>query len=76
MPLTLTPVPRRQEDIAAPRRVPAHASSDPRLTLLGGFGLHVADKTVLIPPGAQRLISLLALHDTALSRDYGPGKSA
>lgn len=45
----------------------------PRLTLLGGFGLCLNDRAVPLPPGAQRLIALLALHDSALSRDYIAG---
>jgi DNA-binding SARP family transcriptional activator len=74
VPLTPAQVRQRQEDAPAPPRpVPAPACRDPRLTLLGGFGLHVAGNAVLIPPGAQRLISLLALHDRALSRDYVAG---
>lgn len=47
--------------------------SGPRLTLLGGFGLHIGDDTVPLAPGAQRLMALLALHDTAVGRGYVAG---
>lgn len=74
MTLTLGPGAARQEDIAAPPRpVPVPVNRDPRLALLGGFVLCVAGKAALVPPGAQRLISLLALHETALSRSYVAG---
>ncbi len=49
------------------------SAAGPQLTLLGGFGLCLDDSTVSLSPGAQRLIALLALHDTALSRDYVAG---
>ena len=74
MQLTLTPGPGRQDE--APRtRGPAagDAGGEPRLTLLGGFGLDLGGKPALMPPGAQRLIGLLALHEEALSRDYVAG---
>lgn len=48
-------------------------SQGTRLTLLGGFGLYAGNNAIPLPPGAQRLIVLLALHDTALSRDYVAG---
>lgn len=44
-----------------------------RLTLLGGFDLRCGDDTVPLPPSAQRLVAMLALHDTALRRDYIAG---
>jgi DNA-binding SARP family transcriptional activator len=44
-----------------------------QLTLLGGFGLQLGGTPTPMSPGAQRLIALLALHDTALSRDYIAG---
>src|SRR5689334_5728381 len=53
--------------------VAAVRQREPQLTLLGGFGLCLDDRTVSLSPGAQRLIALLALHDTALSRDYVAG---
>lgn len=56
-----------QESVAAP------GDGGPQLTLLGGFGLYLGGRTVSLSPGAQRLIALLALHDTALSRDYVAG---
>jgi DNA-binding SARP family transcriptional activator len=45
-----------------------------RLTLLGGFGLYIGDDTVPLPPSPQRLIALVALHETALSRAYVAGR--
>ena len=75
MQLTLTPGPGRQDE--APRThgpAAGDAGGEPRLTLLGGFGLHLGGKPALMPPGAQRLIGLLALHEEALSRDYVAGK--
>lgn len=74
MQLTLTPGPGRQDE-APQMRGPAagDAGGEPRLTLLGGFGLHLGGKPALMPPGAQRLIGLLALHEEALSRDYVAG---
>jgi DNA-binding SARP family transcriptional activator len=39
-----------------------------RVTLLGGFRLHAGDDPVRLAPGPQRLVALLALHDTALCR--------
>jgi DNA-binding SARP family transcriptional activator len=44
-----------------------------RLTLLGGFDLRCGDHPVPLPPSAQRLVAVLALHDTALRRDYIAG---
>jgi DNA-binding SARP family transcriptional activator len=51
----------------------ARVGGGPRLTLLGGFGLQLGDMPTPMSRGAQRLIALLALHDTALSRDYVAG---
>ena len=51
----------------------AQAGGGPRLTLLGGFGLQFGGMPTPVSRGAQRLIALLALHDTALSRDYVAG---
>jgi DNA-binding SARP family transcriptional activator len=45
----------------------------PRLTLLGGFALHVGDGATALPGGSQRLLALLALHDSPLSRGYVAG---
>ena len=44
-----------------------------RLTLLGGFGLHVGDEAAPLASGARRLVALLALHDTPLRRSYVAG---
>jgi DNA-binding SARP family transcriptional activator len=44
-----------------------------QLTLLGGFGLRLGIDTPPLPPNLQRLVALLALHDTALPRDYVAG---
>jgi DNA-binding SARP family transcriptional activator len=44
-----------------------------RLTLLGGFGLYTGDDAVPLASGAQRLVALLALHETAMSRGYIAG---
>ena len=44
-----------------------------RLTLLGGFGLRNGADDVLLAPNAQRLVALLALHETGLRRDYVAG---
>jgi len=43
------------------------------LTLLGGFGLRNGDDDVPLAPNAQRLVALLALHETGLRRDYVAG---
>ncbi len=56
--------------------MPMPVSGDPqgpRLRLLGGFGLQVGGDTVLLAPCPQRLVALLALHDTALRRGYVAG---
>ena len=45
----------------------------PRLTLLGGFGLHLGHDTVPLPASPQRLVALLALHGSALRRGYVAG---
>ncbi len=44
-----------------------------RLALLGGFGLYVGDDAVPLTPGPQRLVALLALHDSALHRGHVAG---
>ncbi len=44
-----------------------------RLNLLGGFGLHVAEEPVALSPSPQRLLAFLALHETAVGRDYVAG---
>jgi DNA-binding SARP family transcriptional activator len=44
-----------------------------RLTLLGGFGLHVGEDAVLLAPNPQRLVALLGLHEGSLRRDYVAG---
>jgi DNA-binding SARP family transcriptional activator len=53
-------------------RVPA-GSHAPRLTLLGGFSLHVGRDTVALSQAPQRLLALLALHGSALRRGYVAG---
>jgi DNA-binding SARP family transcriptional activator len=45
----------------------------PQLTLLGGFSLRFGNDTVSLPSSAQRLVALLALHDTAVRRGYVAG---
>lgn len=44
-----------------------------RLNLLGGFGLQVAEEPVALSPSPQRLVAFLALHETAVGRDYVAG---
>ena len=44
-----------------------------RLTLLGGFGLHVGEDAVLLAPNPQRLVALLGLHEGSLRRNYVAG---
>ncbi len=44
-----------------------------RLSLLGGFRLSAGDEVVRLSPGPQRLVALLALHDSALHRGYVAG---
>ncbi len=56
-----------REQISAQRPSPA------RLTLLGGFGLQMGDAAIPLPPSPQRLVALLALHDSALPRGYVAG---
>jgi DNA-binding SARP family transcriptional activator len=55
-----------------PTAVPA-GEPGRRLTLLGGFGLHVGDDAVPLAPNPQRLVALLGLHETGLRRDYVAG---
>lgn len=51
-----------------------HRSAPPaRLTLLGGFGLYVGEAAVPLAPSPQRLVALIALHDSALHRGYVAG---
>ena len=73
VPVTASPA-RQQSapDTSAPNSVPAEPK-ELCLTLLGGFGLHADDKAVQLAPGPQRLVALLALHETALSRGYVAG---
>jgi DNA-binding SARP family transcriptional activator len=44
-----------------------------RLILLGGFRLTYRDNIITLPPGAQRLLSFLALHMHPLLRTYVAG---
>jgi DNA-binding SARP family transcriptional activator len=55
-----------------PGGTPASAPR-PRLTLLGGFGLHVGHDEVHLSPSPQRLLALLGLHERALRRGYVAG---
>ena len=55
-----------------PQGVPADPSR-PRLTLLGGFSLHVGRDAVPLTLSPQRLVALLALHRSALRRGYVAG---
>lgn len=74
MQLTLTPGPGLQEEAQGTQGpVGGRAGGEPRLTMLGGFGLCLGGKPAPMPPGAQRLIALLALHEGALARDYVAG---
>ena len=71
---TLAPGPGHlEEDQGTQAPAAAQAGGGPRLTLLGGFGLQFGSMPTPMSRGAQRLIALLALHDTALSRDYVAG---
>jgi DNA-binding SARP family transcriptional activator len=45
----------------------------PRLTLLGGFGLHMGREPVSLTQAPQRLLALLALHGAGLRRGYVAG---
>ncbi|HEU5387282.1 MAG TPA: BTAD domain-containing putative transcriptional regulator [Streptosporangiaceae bacterium] len=63
----------QDEDQGTSESVAARAAEMPRLNLLGGFGLQLGGTPAPMSSGAQRLIALLALHDTALSRDYVAG---
>lgn len=58
---------------AAQRSVSVPVERGLQLNLLGGFSLHLRADTVPLPPTAQRVLALLALHDTALRRDYVAG---
>ena len=62
-------------DATVPReqayQVPAYSPS--RLTLLGGFSLHVGCETVPVSLAPQRLLALLALNGSALHRGYVAG---
>jgi DNA-binding SARP family transcriptional activator len=49
------------------------AEERPQLALLGGFALRRGGDILSLAPSAQRLVSLLALHETALPRDYVAG---
>jgi DNA-binding SARP family transcriptional activator len=71
---TLAPEPGLlEEDQGMLAPAAARAGEGLRLTLLGGFGLQFGGMPTPMSRGAQRLIALLALHDTALSRDYVAG---
>jgi DNA-binding SARP family transcriptional activator len=57
-----------------PRDASARADPPrPRLTLLGGFGLHVGYDAVRLTPSPQRLIALLALRGSPLRRGQVAG---
>ncbi len=53
-------------------QVPARSLA-PRLTLLGGFSLHVGYDAVPLSHAPQRLLALLAVHGTALRRGHVAG---
>jgi DNA-binding SARP family transcriptional activator len=55
-----------------PQDAPADPSR-PRLTLLGGFGLHLGRDTVPLGSSSRRLVALLALHGPDLPRSYVAG---
>lgn len=60
------------DELAGPR-IDDGQEDRPRLTLLGGFALNVGGDTTALPGGSQRLLALLALHDSPLSRGYVAG---
>jgi DNA-binding SARP family transcriptional activator len=70
--MTVPAIPR-QAASGTRRSVAVPTARGPQLTLLGGFALHVGDDAVPLAPNAQRLVALLALHETALRRDYVAG---
>ena len=70
---TLAPEPGLLEEDRGTLAPAARAGARPQLTLLGGFGLQLGGIPTPMSRGAQRLIALLALHDTVLSRDYVAG---
>lgn len=49
------------------------AQERPRLMLLDGFRLVVADEEIVLPHSAERLVAFLALHRRPLSRTYAAG---
>ncbi len=52
---------------------PATDTTKRRLTLLGGFALHLGGTPVALPPGQQRLVAFLALHEAVVDRNYVAG---
>jgi DNA-binding SARP family transcriptional activator len=55
------------------RGAPRSGPPAPRISLLGGFGLHLQGEKVDLPHTAERLISFLALHPRALLRVFVAG---
>jgi DNA-binding SARP family transcriptional activator len=55
-------------DYSSPTRAVPEAPL--RLTMVGGFRLHLGHTETTLPPGAQRLLAFLALHDVPLMRSY------
>jgi DNA-binding SARP family transcriptional activator len=65
-------LPERDELAQSPPTSPI-TSTDTWLTLLGGFALQLGCRTASLPPGSQRLVAFLGLHDTAVDRGYVSG---
>src|SRR5215217_494630 len=55
-------------DYSSPTRAVPEAPL--QLTMVGGFRLHLGHTETTLPPGAQRLLAFLALHDVPLMRSY------
>jgi DNA-binding SARP family transcriptional activator len=51
-----------------------HQKSDVELRLFGGFELRTGDRRIELPPAAQRLIALLAMHGGPARRAYVSGR--
>lgn len=67
---------QQQETTGGPSTFPASSGEQvTRLTLLGGFGLHIGDETIPLAPSLQRLLALVGLHETAaVNRAYVAGR--
>jgi len=55
------------------RKVSSEGAGAARISLLGGFALHVHRAPIELPPSAQKLLSFLALKRGALTRGYVAG---